>query len=289
MGVIKVGLDRNEVTPVLEMVMSPVTATDVGTLPLLPTRMLPLVIDASFECEIAADALISASTTAPDAIAVTPALDIVTSPVTATDVGTFELFPTRRFPLVSDASFECAIAADALISAFTIAPEAIVVTPALEMVTSPVTGTDAATFELLPTRMFPLVRVASLLNASAAIVVTPALEMVTSPVTATDAAAFELLPTRMFPLVRVASLLNAIAALAATEAFVTEPVDGVLTPASEMVNVYVSDGIVLADWIYWNSFGYIAANGYGTFKETFHNGSALHEDVVFVFARRVKN
>jgi hypothetical protein len=126
-------------------------------------------------------------------------------------------------------------------------------------------------------------------TASLAMVVTPVLDTVTFPLRATDAATFELLPTRMFPLVRVASLLNAIAALDATEAFVTEPVDGVLTPASEMVNVYVSDGIVLADWIYWNSFGYIAANGNGTFKETFHNGSALHEDVVFVYARRVKN
>jgi hypothetical protein len=85
--------------------------------------------------------------------------------------------------------------------------------------------------------MLPLVRVASLLNASAAIVVTPALEMVTSPVTGTDAATFELLPTRMFPLVRAASLLNEIAALDATEAFVTEPVDGVLTPASEIIKV----------------------------------------------------
>jgi hypothetical protein len=141
------------------------------------------------------------------------------------------------FPLDIGASFECAIAADALTSAFTIAPDAIAVTPVLETVMSPVTATDVGTFELLPTRMLPLVRVASLLNASAAIVVTPALEMVTSPVTGTDAATFELLPTRMFPLVRAASLLNEIAALDATEAFVTEPVDGVLTPASEIIKV----------------------------------------------------
>jgi hypothetical protein len=85
--------------------------------------------------------------------------------------------------------------------------------------------------------MFPLVRGASLLNASAAIEVTPVLERATSPVTATDAAALEPSPTRMFPLVRDASLLNAIAALAATEAFVTERDAGVLTPTSEIVRV----------------------------------------------------
>jgi hypothetical protein len=68
-------------------------------------------------------------------------------------------------------------------------------------------------------------------------VITPVLDTATSPVTATDAAAFELLPTRMFPLVKVANLLNAIAALAATDVFVTEPVEGVLTPASEIIKV----------------------------------------------------
>ena len=164
------------------------------------------------------------------------------SPVTATDVGTVPLLPTRMFPLDIGASFECAIAADALTSAFTTAPDAIAVTPVLETVMSPVTATDVGTFELLPTRMFPLVK--------------------------------------------VASLLNAIAALAATEAFVTEPEDGVLTPKSEMVKVYVSDGIVLADWVYWNSFGYVSSYGHGTFKETLHNGSALHEDIVFISKSR---
>jgi hypothetical protein len=97
------------------------------------------------------------------------------------------------FPLDIEASFECAIAADALTSAFTIAPDAIAATPVLDTVTSPVSATDVGTFALLPTRMFPLVR--------------------------------------------DASLLNAIAAPAATEAFVTESVAGVLTPASEMVKV----------------------------------------------------
>jgi hypothetical protein len=41
----------------------------------------------------------------------------------------------------------------------------------------------------------------------------------------------------MFPLVKVANLLNAIAALAATDVFVTEPVESVLTPASEIIKV----------------------------------------------------
>ncbi len=52
---------------------------------------------------------------------------------------------------------------------------AIEVTPVLEMVMAPVTATDVGTFELLPTRMFPLVRVASLLNAIAALDATEAL------------------------------------------------------------------------------------------------------------------
>ena len=59
-------------------------------------------------------------------------------------------------------------------SAFTIAPDAIAVTPVLETVISPVTATDAAALETLPTRMFPLVRGASLLNAIAALVATEA-------------------------------------------------------------------------------------------------------------------
>jgi hypothetical protein len=53
------------------------------------------------------------------------------------------------------------------------------VTPALEIITSPVTATEVGTFELLPTRMFPLVRVASLLNEIAALAATEA--FVTEP------------------------------------------------------------------------------------------------------------
>lgn len=67
--------------------------------------------------------------------------------------------------------------------------------------------------------------------------VTPVLETATSPETATDVGTFAPLPIRMFPLFRVASLLNAIAAPEATDAFVTEPVEGVLTPKSEIVKV----------------------------------------------------
>jgi hypothetical protein len=112
--------------------------------------------------------------TASFAIVVTPTLETVTSPVTATDVGTLPLLPTRILPLDIEASFECAIAAEALTSAFTTAPDAIAVTPVLETVMSPVTATDAAALEPLPTRMFPLVRGASLLNAIAALVATEA-------------------------------------------------------------------------------------------------------------------
>jgi hypothetical protein len=192
------------------------------------------------------------------------------------------------FPLDIGASFECAIAADALTSAFTIAPDAIAVTPVLETVMSPVTATDVGTFALLPTRMFPLVKVASLLNASAEIEVTPVLEMATSPVTATDVGTFALLPTRMLPLVKVASLLNAIAAFAATEAFVTEPVDGVLTPTSEIVKVYVSDGIVLGGWFYGRSFGYVVTHSHGAFDESIRHTAATHKDVINVIARRLE-
>ena len=70
-------------------------------------------------------------------IVVIPALSIVTSPVTATLVGTFVTLPTSMFALVKDANFEKAIAADALTSAFTITPEAIAATPPLVMVMSP--------------------------------------------------------------------------------------------------------------------------------------------------------
>jgi hypothetical protein len=182
-----------------------------------------------------------AKVTASAAIAVTPELETVMSPVTATDVGTLPLLPTRMFPLDIEASFECAIAAEALTSAFTITPDAIAATPVLETVMSPVSATDVGTFALLPTRTFPLVK--------------------------------------------VASLLNAIAALVATEAFVTERAAGVLTPASEIVRVYESDGIVLADWVYWNSFGYVGSHGHGTLKEAFHNGSTPHEDVILISDR----
>jgi hypothetical protein len=56
---------------------------------------------------------------------------------------------------------------------------AMVVTPVLDNVTFPVTATDVGTFEPLPTRMFPLVRAASLLNAIAALDATE--EFVTEP------------------------------------------------------------------------------------------------------------
>ena len=133
-GVTKVGEGAIEVTPVLEMVMAPVTATAVGTFELLPTMMFPLVRDASFECAIAAEALTSAFTIAPDAMEVTPVLETVTSPVTATDVGTFALLPTRMFPLVRVASLLNAIAALAATEALTTEPADGVLTPTSEMV-----------------------------------------------------------------------------------------------------------------------------------------------------------
>jgi len=128
----------------------------------------------------------------------------------------------------------------------------------------------------------------ALVIALLAIVVTPVFDTVTSPVTATDVATFELLPTRTFPLVKVASLLNAIAALAAREVFVTEPVEGVLVPESEMVKVYVSDGIVLGSWFYGRSLGCVVTHSHGAFDESIRHTAATHKDVVNVFAKRLE-
>jgi hypothetical protein len=122
------------VTPELEIVTSPVTATDVGTLVLLPTSRLPLDSGASLEYAIAAEALMSALTTAPLAIEVTPVLEIVTSPVTATDVGMLLLFPTRIFPLDSGASLLKEIAALLATESFVTEFVAGTETPASEMV-----------------------------------------------------------------------------------------------------------------------------------------------------------
>ncbi|MFN4909425.1 MAG: hypothetical protein ACK5H0_10390 [Bacteroidota bacterium] len=121
------------VTPELEIVTSPVTATDVGTLVLLPTSRLPLDSGASLEYAIAAEALMSALTTAPLAIEVTPVLEIVTSPVTAT-VGTLLLFPTRIFPLDSGANLLKEIAALLATESFVTELVAGTETPASEMV-----------------------------------------------------------------------------------------------------------------------------------------------------------
>jgi hypothetical protein len=76
----------------------------------------------------------SALTTAPEAIDVTPVLEIVTSPVTATDVGTLLLFPTSTFPLVSEASLLNAIAASAATEVFVTDPTDGTETPASEIV-----------------------------------------------------------------------------------------------------------------------------------------------------------
>jgi hypothetical protein len=120
--------------PELERVASPETATEVGTLPLLPTRIFPLVTDANLECAIAAESLMSALTMDPDAIDVTPVLEIVTSPVTATEVGTLLLLPTRTLPLVKEASLlnemAALLATEAFVTEFAAGTE----TPASEMV-----------------------------------------------------------------------------------------------------------------------------------------------------------
>jgi hypothetical protein len=77
MGVTKVGEGAIEVTPVLEMVMAPVTATDAGTFELLPTRMFPLVRVASLLNAIAAFAATDAFTTEPAVGVLEPASEII--------------------------------------------------------------------------------------------------------------------------------------------------------------------------------------------------------------------
>ena len=74
--------------------------------------------------------------------------------------------------------------------AFVTASLARVVTPVLDTVTFPVRATDVGTFALLPTRMFPLVRVASLLNAIAASAATEV--FVTDPTDGTETPASEM-------------------------------------------------------------------------------------------------
>jgi hypothetical protein len=77
---------------------------------------------------------ILAKVTASLAMVVTPVLDNVTFPVTATDVGTFALLPTRMFPLVRVASLLNAIAAPAATDVFVTEPADGVLTPTSEMV-----------------------------------------------------------------------------------------------------------------------------------------------------------
>jgi hypothetical protein len=99
--------------PVLAIVASPDIATDVGTFDALPTRIFPDVSEASFEKSIAAEADTLAFVIALLAIVNEPVFEIVASPETATEVGTFEAFPIKTLPDVKLASFEKAIAAEA--------------------------------------------------------------------------------------------------------------------------------------------------------------------------------
>jgi hypothetical protein len=78
----------------------------------LPTRILEEVRDASFEKSIAAEADTLAFVIALFAIVTEPVFEMVASPETATEVGTFEALPTKTFPEVKLASFEKAIAAE---------------------------------------------------------------------------------------------------------------------------------------------------------------------------------
>jgi hypothetical protein len=89
---------------------------------------------ANLLCAIAAEALISAFTIAPEAIDVTPALEIVMSPDIATEAALLVAFPTRIFPLVSGASLENAMFASAATFALVTDPSVGTETPASEIV-----------------------------------------------------------------------------------------------------------------------------------------------------------
>ena len=82
-------------TPAPLIVMSPVIVVAVITpVVVVPKSICPAVALASLLSAIAAEALMSASTITPDAIDVTPAFVIATSPVTAVPVTTPVAFPS---------------------------------------------------------------------------------------------------------------------------------------------------------------------------------------------------
>ena len=82
--------EETVVAPELLTVTSPDRAVAVGTFVALPKSTLPAVMEASFECEIAAEALMSPSTIVPSAIIVPVTVpvsaDVITVPVTAGSV-----------------------------------------------------------------------------------------------------------------------------------------------------------------------------------------------------------
>ncbi len=87
------------------------------------------------------------------AIVTAPDATMVASPDIATAVGTVPAEPTIISPLGKAANLENAIAAPELISAFTITPAEIAVTPVFEITTSPVTVTAVATLPAEPTNI----------------------------------------------------------------------------------------------------------------------------------------
>ena len=131
--------------PVVAFRVVPVMVFEVEIVP-NPEAMDPVdkaptvVMSVPINLEAAMDPANMALVTFDVPIAVTPALDIVTSPVIATEVGTLDPFPTRMLADEREANLEKSIAEEALISALTITPDpmAVVNDPVPDPVTSPV-------------------------------------------------------------------------------------------------------------------------------------------------------
>ena len=107
----------------------------------VPAVMVPTVaISVPTNLEAAIEPASMALVTFEAPMAVTPAFEIVISPLIATEAGTLETLPTKILPEVKAASLEKSIAAEALTSALTITPVPIAVAkePVPEPVTSPV-------------------------------------------------------------------------------------------------------------------------------------------------------
>jgi hypothetical protein len=103
-GVSKVGVLDNTLAPLPVEVVTPVPPLATGRVPVTPVvRGKPVQLVSVPEVGVPKLGVTKVGLACNE---VTPVLEIATSPVTATDVGTPKLLPTRMFPLARDASFE---------------------------------------------------------------------------------------------------------------------------------------------------------------------------------------